>query len=79
MRELSYIGSFHLELFIDPQQYLKTLMWPASTRSGVMSDDQFKAFLANHPRATSLLFGAMVLLAQVGTVAAANGGTYRGP
>lgn len=44
-----------------------------------MSDDQFKAFLMNHPRVSSLLFGAMVLLAQVGTVAAANGGTYRGP
>ncbi len=44
-----------------------------------MRDDQLRAFLTNHPRATSLLFGAMVLLTQIGTVAAGNGVTYRGP
>lgn len=44
-----------------------------------MSDDEFRTFLANRPRTTALLFGAMVLLTQVGTVAAGNGCTYPGP
>lgn len=44
-----------------------------------MRDDQLRAFLTDHPRMTSLLFGATVLLGQIGTVAAGNGCTYRGP
>lgn len=44
-----------------------------------MHDDELRAYLKNHPRMTGVLFGAMVLLSQVGTVAAANGCTYRGP
>ena len=44
-----------------------------------MSDDKRRTFLMNHPRATGLLFGVMVLLGQVGTVAAGNGVTYPGP
>lgn len=45
----------------------------------VMSDDNWRAFLREHPRATSLLFGAVLLLGQGGTVAATNGVTYSGP
>lgn len=44
-----------------------------------MSNSKFKTYLKNHPRAASLLFGTMVLLGQVGTVAAGNGVTYPGP
>jgi hypothetical protein len=44
-----------------------------------MSDDQLGAFLKAHPRATSLLFGVVLLFGQVGAVAIPNGLTYPGP
>lgn len=50
-----------------------------TTNSDNMRDTKLKTFLKNHPRATTLLFVAMVFLAQVGTAAAGNAVIYRGP
>lgn len=43
-----------------------------------MSDHDLKAYLKEHPRLLSALFGLTVLLSQVGTVAASNGNTIGG-
>jgi len=40
-----------------------------------MSDTDLAAFLREHPRMMGVLFTMMVLLTQVGTVAAGNGGS----
>jgi hypothetical protein len=46
----------------------------------VMSDDnELRTYLQNHPKTLSALFGLMVLLTQVGTVAAGNSVGYPGP
>lgn len=44
-----------------------------------MSDSKTTAFLKEHPRLLAALFGMTVLMAEVGTVAAANGSTVSGP
>ncbi|WP_312911600.1 DUF7503 family protein [Natronosalvus caseinilyticus] len=36
-------------------------------------------YLKNHPRMIGVLFTAMLLLSQAGTVAAGNSGAYTGP
>ncbi|MFC7213572.1 hypothetical protein ACFQO4_05675 [Saliphagus sp. GCM10025334] len=36
-------------------------------------------YLKNHPRMLGVLFTAMLLLSQAGTVAAGNNGAYTGP
>jgi hypothetical protein len=46
----------------------------------VMSDDnELRTYLQNHPKTLSALFGLMVLLTQVGTVAAGNMAVISGP
>ena len=42
-----------------------------------MSDDTLKAYLAEHPKLTGVLFTIMLLLSQAGTVLA--GGATSGP
>ncbi|EMA39171.1 DUF7503 family protein [Halococcus hamelinensis] len=45
-----------------------------------MSDtDELRTYLQNHPKTLSALFGLMVLLTQVGPVAAGNNGGISGP
>lgn len=44
-----------------------------------MDDSELKAFLREHPRLLSALFGLTVLLSQMGTVAAGNGSAISGP
>ncbi|MGN8213930.1 DUF7503 family protein [Halococcus salifodinae] len=46
-----------------------------------MSDNNIdvRSELKNHPKILSALFGLMVLLSQVGTVAAGNNGVIYGP
>jgi hypothetical protein len=44
-----------------------------------MSEEDLAAFMAKHPRMTSILFAALILLTQVGAAAAENGQTYTGP
>lgn len=44
-----------------------------------MSDNSVAAYLAEHPKMTGVLFTAMLLLSQAGTVAANNSGCISGP
>ena len=39
---------------------------------------EIKTFVANHPRMMGVLFTLLLLLTQIGTVAAGNGGTTVG-
>jgi len=43
-----------------------------------MSEEKLAAFLQEHPRTTTILFAALLVLTQ-GTAMAGNGGTYTGP
>jgi hypothetical protein len=43
-----------------------------------MSEEKLAAFLQEHPRMTTILFAALLLLTQ-GTAMAGNNGTYTGP
>jgi hypothetical protein len=48
--------------------------------TNVMSNDnELRTYLQNHPKTLSALFGLMVLLTQVGTVAAGNCRIIAGP
>ena len=42
-------------------------------------NSELKAFIAKHPRMMGVLFTLMLLLSQVGTVAAGSGATTIGP
>ena len=44
-----------------------------------MSDTKLKTLARENPRAMTLLFGAVMLFTQIGTVAAGVGCTYPGP
>lgn len=44
-----------------------------------MSDDSIKAYLANHPRMTGVLFTVLLLLTQAGNAAASMGAVTAGP
>lgn len=44
-----------------------------------MSDSTIKAYLAEHPKMTGVLFTALMLLSQAGTVIAGNHGGGAGP
>lgn len=44
-----------------------------------MSDDSIKAYLANHPRMTGVLFTLLLLLTQAGNAAAGWGTVTAGP
>lgn len=44
-----------------------------------MSDDSIKAYLANHPRMTGVLFTMLLLLTQAGNAVAGNHATVAGP
>lgn len=43
-----------------------------------MSEEDIAEFLQNHPRLTTILFAALLLMTQ-GTAMAGNSGTYQGP
>lgn len=44
-----------------------------------MSDDSIKAYLANHPRMTGVLFTMLLLLTQAGNAAAGGAHVVAGP
>lgn len=44
-----------------------------------MSEHNIKAYLANHPRMTGVLFTILLLLTQVGNAVAGNHATVAGP
>ena len=44
-----------------------------------MTSDEIPAFLAQHPKMAGVLFTALLLLTQAGSVMAANGTTCPGP